>query len=169
MKVVLEMSQKINFRVRKLIITDIDNCISLFQATVHSINANDYSIEQLHAWAPLVEPMKIDNYSYWQTLIKNIAYVAEYNNQIIGFSDLNNEGYLDRLFVHKDFQKQGIATALVMQLENEARNYGIKQLTVQASVTAKPFFIKMGFYLVKKSFLEIRGMKLRNYWLAKNI
>lgn len=163
------MTLKIHFKLRKLTEADVDDCICLFQTTVHNINTQDYSIEQLNAWAPLVEPKEIDNYSYWQTLMKNIAYVAEYNNQIIGFSDINNEGYLDRLFIHKDFQKQGVAAALVKQLENEALEYRIKKLTVQSSITAKPFFLKMGFYLVEKSYLKIRGMKLRNYLLAKNI
>lgn len=37
-------------------------------------------------------------------------YSAEQNGQIVGFGDISRDGYLDRLYVHARFQRQG-ATA----------------------------------------------------------
>ncbi len=85
---------------RKIKNNEVDTCIALFQETVHSVNASDYTIDELNAWAPLVEPHLIDNHSAWELLLKNTCYVAEHNNSIVGFGDLTSEGHLYRLFVH---------------------------------------------------------------------
>lgn len=154
---------------RKIQQNDIEKCISLFQQTVHSVNQKDYTQEQLNAWAPLVEPKLIDNYLYWETLLKNIAYIAESNHELIGFGDITHEGYLDRLFIHKDFQRLGIATLIVETLENEAIKQGIKEITTHASITAKPFFEKMGFAVTKEQQWPILGIKLTNYVMKKRL
>ena len=43
--------------------------------------------------------------------------VAWEDGLIVGFGDMDEGGYLDRLFVHKDFQGRGIATAICDALE----------------------------------------------------
>lgn len=153
--------------VRKIKNDEIDACIALFQATVHSINSKDYTTKELNAWAPLVEPHLIDNYSYWEQLLTNISYVAEHNNSIIGFGDITNDGYLDRLFIHKDFQNCGVATAILNRLEEEARAQNIKEITTFASITARQFFEKREFVVVKEQQWPIRGVKLTNFVMKK--
>ena len=82
---------KLPIRLRALEEIDILECIILFQNTIHTVNAKDYSPIQLEAWAPKVKPEVTPR---WQTLSENIAYVAEFGNQIVGFGDLTKEGYL---------------------------------------------------------------------------
>ena len=38
-----------------------------------------------------------------------------------GFADMDADGYLDRLYVHKDYQGRGVATALCDALEQAAQ------------------------------------------------
>lgn len=38
--------------------------------------------------------------------------IAVKNGEIVGFGDMDETGYLDRLYVHKDYQGQGIASAI---------------------------------------------------------
>ena len=40
---------------------------------------------------------------------------------LVGFGDIDKTGYLDRLFVHADYQKKGIATAICNRLEQAVR------------------------------------------------
>lgn len=50
--------------------------------------------------------------------------VAVDNNLIVGFGDIDKTGYLDRLYIHSDYQRQGIAAAICDQLEQgSSRNY----------------------------------------------
>lgn len=66
------------------------------------------------------------------------------------------------LFVHKDFQRCGIAAALCGELE-----YGFSVVKVYASVTAKPFFEKRGYAVVTEQEAERFGIKLKNYEMVK--
>lgn len=148
--------------------SDISQLISLFYETVHSVNKQDYSQEQLDAWAPKEE--KALKLNAWSTsLHQNITYVAEMNGCIVGFSDMTLEGHLDRLFVHKDFQGQGIAFALVKNLELKARELGLHEMDTEASITAKPFFERQGYQLISQQSVERKGVLLVNYRMRKKL
>ena len=71
-------------------------------------------------------------------------------------------GYLDLLFVHKDYQKQGISTALCNELEK-----GFSVINTFASITAKPFFENRGYSVVKAQEIERFGVKLKNFEMQK--
>jgi len=63
-------------------------------------------------------------------------------------------GYLDRLYTHKDYQRQGIATALVIKLESEARKIRLSEIHTEASVTARPFFEIHGYEVMRAQSVE---------------
>ncbi|TQS76520.1 GNAT family N-acetyltransferase [Ornithinibacillus gellani] len=147
---------------------DIHQIVLLFQETVHAIQARDYSMEQLEAWAPSQGiAAKIENWHV--SLSKNITFVAEIKGKLVGFGDMNHRGYLDRLYTHKDFQRQRIATALVSKLENAAINLGIQEINTEASITAKPFFEHRGFHVVEAQKIERNGIVLSNYKMVKKL
>lgn len=162
----MSMHKMKNTVIRKLEKSDIAACINLFRETVHFINAKDYSHEQLEIWAPkTIDPEN----QWWLTLLENIALVAVMNNEIVGFTDLSNEGYLDRLFVHKEHQRKGIAKALINELERLAVQRSITEITTEASITAKPFFAAMGYQVVKEQQKEHKGIKFINFVMRKKI
>ena len=90
--------------------------------------------------------------------------VAWEDGLIVGFGDMDKTGYLDRLFVHKDFQGRGIATAICDALEGES---AAPRLWVQASLTARPFFEGRGYRVVKAQQVERRGVLLPNFVMEK--
>lgn len=154
--------------IRKFHESDISQIVSLFYDTVHSVNAKDYSQEQLHAWAPQDErESRIVNWK--DSLQHNITYVAEMNGKIVGFSDMNYDGHLDRLYVHKDFQGQGIASALVNILESEARRLNLVEIYTEASITATPFFERMDFQKTESQIIERKGVQLANFKMKKTL
>ncbi len=55
---------------------------------------------------------------------------------IVGFGDIDKCGYLDRLYVHKDHQQKGIATAICDVLEQAVT----ENIITHASITAKAVF-----------------------------
>ena len=72
----------------------------LFYETVHTVNARDYSPSQLAAWAPA--PPRPE--AWHASFCGHYALVAEENGAVVGFGDIDGTGYLDRLYVHKDYQ-----------------------------------------------------------------
>ena len=76
-----------------------------------------------------------------------------------GFGDIDRGGYLDRLYIHKCFQRMGIASALCDRLEAVPAPV----ITTHASITARGFFEKRGYRVVKEQQVERHGILLTNY------
>ena len=128
----------------------------LFYNTVHSINAKDYRPEQLNVWAT----GNVDLEKWNKSLLSHFSVVAVENGIIVGFGDIDSTGYLVRLYVHKDYQNQGIATAICDELEC---NFNESKVTTHASITARPFFEKRGYKVIKKQNVKRSGVVLQNY------
>lgn len=132
----------------------------LFYDTVHTINAKDYSKKQLDVWAT----GKVDLEAWDRSFKDHHTLVAVCDGEITGFADMDDTGYLDRLYVHKDYQEKGIGTALCDRLENTT---SASKITTHASITARPFFEKRGYKVVKEQQVERRGILLTNYVMEK--
>lgn len=142
---------------------DCEKLIRLFYETVHTVNQRDYNEKQLFARAP----EQIDPAPWAKSLAEHDTVVAEINGVLVGFGDLAQNGYLDRLFVHKDFQGKGIASGIVSELERRAGKCGINRITTEASITAKPFFEHIGYRVLKKQNKFCRGEYFINYIMEK--
>lgn len=114
---------------------DLEQVLQLFYETVHTINAKDYNVLQLQAWAP----DQLDRESWLKSLEKNISYVADYNGMIVGFGDYNEDHYVDRLFTHKDYQGKRIASYILQKLEQEAVNLGHRGFIQKQVLQQNPF------------------------------
>ncbi|MBS4538687.1 GNAT family N-acetyltransferase [Clostridium sp. D2Q-11] len=145
--------------------SDLNSMLKLFYDTVHEINIKDYSREQVNVWAPkLLEKEK------WKGFFEdNFTYVAIIEDRIVGFSDLTNEGYLNTMYVHKDYQSKGVGTRLLDRIEKEAHGLGIIKLITEASITSRPFFQKRGFAIVKKQNKKHKDEVFINYIMEKSI
>ena len=144
--------------IREYISSDCEQLAELFFQTVHTVNDKDYIKEQLNVWATGNVDLSVWNNSF----LEHYTLVALENNVIVGFGDIDNTGYLDRLFVHKDYQSQGIATALCDRLEA-----GFDRVTTHASITAKQFFMNRGYRLIKEQQVVRKGISLANYVMEK--
>ena len=141
---------------------DCENLARLFYETVHTINAKDYSQEQLNVWATDNIDLEVWN----KSLSEHYTVVGVENNIIVGFGDIDKSGYLDRLYVHKGYQRQGIATAICNKLEQAVK---VNKIITHASITAKPFFEQRGFKVVKEQQVERNGIALTNYVMEKQV
>ena len=139
---------------------DLNEIATLFYQTVHSVNAADYSKEQLDVWAT----GNIDETRWNDSLCAHTSIVAEEDGKIIGFGDIDHTGYLDRLYVHKDYQRRGVASAICSELEKTADG---REITVHASITARPFFEKRGYVTERSQLVERGGVLLKNYVMRR--
>lgn len=146
--------------IRKYESTDCKELAELFYNTVHTINAKDYTKEQLDAWAS----GQVDLEKWDQSFQEHFTVVAVENGIIVGFGDIDTTGYFDRLYIHKNNQRKGIATAICDQLESKAQG----KIVTHASVTAKPFFEKRGYKVLKEQQVVRKEIFLKNYVMEKN-
>lgn len=149
----------INFNIRRYEEKDCVTISDLFYETVHSVNAKDYTQAQLFAWAKNKSQLLSKNDSFHN----QFTLVAEIGEDIIGFGSIDESNCLDMLYVGKDFLRQGVATALCNQLEQ-----GRRVVKTYASITAKPFFEKRGYTVVRENQVERLGLILTNYEMQKS-
>lgn len=102
-----------------------------------------YSPQQIAAWA------QIDESRWKEKLAKSQVRVAVINAKLVGFITCV-EHYIDMLFVDPEYTRRGVASALLKPLIKSE-----SELTVDASITAKPFE-RYGFQTVKQQRVECR-------------
>lgn len=128
----------------------------LFYNTVHTVNTADYSEEQVSAWAD----GNIDLSKWNNSFLSHFTVIAEIDGVVAGFGDIDKTGYLDRLYVHSGYQRMGIGTALCDELEHSVN---APKIFTYSSVTARGFFEKRGYKVVKEHQVIRHNVFLTNY------
>jgi putative acetyltransferase len=135
----------------------------LFSETVRAINSADYSPEQIEVWA--ARPPDIER---WRAEAPGrIVLVAEHDSEIAGFATFEPSGHLDHLYVHHRFQRRGIAAALLREVEERVASLGIRRIFTDASITARAFFERSGFFVVAPQTVALQGVSFLNYRMEK--
>ena len=155
-----------SLRFRKAVHEDVPKMKSLYCDTVMTICAADYSPVQIQAWAGTSEQT--------DSLAKRIGLqyfiVAENEaGKIVGFASLQEPDYLDLLYVHKDFQRQGIGNALLSKMLERAIEIGTVRITSDVSITARPFFEENGFQTLREQTVRLGDVELTNYKMEKTL
>ena len=127
--------------IRRLLDDEYEDVVKLIRETVHSVCSNDYTYEELNAWAP----ENFDVNKFRANLSPCFNLVAFEKGKLVGFISIERSGYINRLYTHKDFLRCGIASALYKRVEDWARERGILEISLDSSRTAEGFYLKMGF------------------------
>ena len=132
---------KIEIKIRTAVFDDIPNIVEMYRQTVFTVNAKDYSPTQIRVWADGAV-----NFPRWEAAIKDQYFVlAEIEGKLAGFSSIAKDGYLDFMYVSKDYQGCGVATLLLNEIERKAEEQNNPEIYSHVSKTAKGFFLKMGY------------------------
>jgi putative acetyltransferase len=130
----------------------------VYYSAVHLIASRDYTPVQTQAWAP----RNLDSV-LWESKIRDIKpFVADLDGQIVGYADLQSNGYIDHFFVSGNHPRRGIGATLMKHLINEATANGIPEMTADVSRTAQPIFEKFGFEVVEQRSPVVRGVEIPN-------
>lgn len=134
----------------------------IFYDTIHIVNTRDYTLEQINAWAP------DKNYNFWQDkLAITKPFIATIDNVIVGFADFETSGHIDCFYCHHDWQRKGIGKTLIAAIEKNANTKKINHTYAEVSISAKPFFNKMGFTSIKEQEVMVKGISLKNFLMEK--
>jgi ribosomal protein S18 acetylase RimI-like enzyme len=112
---------------------------------VRETNARDYPSSVIERLVLTLPDKVASNLETW------CAFVAIVNGCVVGTGSLNGQT-VTSVYVHPDYQGRGIATKLMDAVENAANAQSQRTLSVQSSVTAKAFYAKRGFKIVREGF-----------------
>ena len=151
---------KRHWPIRRAMLDDIPALKTLYNDTITTVCAADYNAEQIQAWASTAE--RTDSLA--KRIESQYFIVAESEQgEIVGFASFEGPDYLDMMYVHKDFQFQGVGNSLLTAIREKATELGATRIVSDVSITAKPFFEKHAFRLVKKQTVRIGNVDLTNY------
>lgn len=151
--------------IRPYRVEDCPLLVALFRQSVRQVGALHYTPEQVLAWAP----DEIDTGHFGARRASRPTWVVEKDGQIVGFTDLEADGQIDMLYVHPEFQRQGVAKTLLEALEANAVDRGMRRIYAQASIGARPFFERHGFSVVAEQQVRRNGQTFVNYRMEKEM
>lgn len=134
--------------IRRMTENDAGAVADMIGRTLLISDSKDYSEEFIeeniasHSAATLVRDMKDDH-----------MYVALINGRIIGCGGITGywgsktESYLKTFFVDPDYQGKGVGEKLIRTVEKDAFFLRAWRTEVGSSITAKGFYLKMGYAL----------------------
>ena len=135
----------------------------LFQDTVTILDSIEYTETEIRMWAP-------DNVHFrdWEeSCLQKFTLVAEVNNRIVGFAQLNNDGHINAFYCHPDHQGKGIGKQLYAIIEDYATSHNISRIYTEVHLSVRPFFINLGFEDVQKQLIQ--GDIQKNYIVQKKL
>ncbi len=146
-------------------IQDLNDITSLFRQSIQKVASKDYSAQEIASWA--------DGDKYTDNWLKRIDthyyLLVKMKESLVGMASLDNSGYLDVIYIHPDYQGLGIASELLIKMEEKARQDGHDKITSDVSITAKPFFLHKGYTVIQPQLVLCRGVVLRNYNVMKKL
>lgn len=152
-------------RIRPYTADDLASVVLVFQRSVHEVAIRDYSPSQIAAWAP--DPPDVAAWS--KRLAGGSVFIAEEGQTIAGFVSANIPGHIDLLYVHPDFLSRGIAHSLCEHAVSWLCSHGASLLTAEVSLTARQFFERANFRVVRSQQVERHGVRLQNFLMERNV
>ena len=71
--------------------------------------------------------------------------------------------------MHKDYMGRGVGSKLLKVAEASLKKRGCKKNEIEATVTAKPFYMKHGYQVVKKGIHKFEGTSAPVFFMAKKL
>jgi len=136
----IEAVRRSKTEIRPAVVSEAQAIIDLHSDTVRRVNSADYSPEQIGRWigkrrVEITESM-IQQGQYWVCV--------DETGKLLGIGHLSEEE-ITGLYVHADYLREGIGSALLTRLEQELRSRGVLESQVDSTLTAAGFYRKMGY------------------------
>ncbi|AZE61991.1 MULTISPECIES: GNAT family acetyltransferase [Pseudomonas fluorescens group] len=123
--------------------SDAEGISQVILAALHSSNAGDYPADVIARVASNFTPDAV-----LALLQRRVVWVATQDQLIVATAALDGN-VVRSVFVNPALQGQGIGRLLMIEIELRAREAGVTILSVPSSLTAEPFYTKLGFHTVR--------------------
>jgi putative acetyltransferase len=129
------------FKVRELQPDEVRTFLEVHHTAVRVTAAADYPAEVIEAWAPLP-----------------ITDAVVLDGEIIGIGALVPQNHEVRAcYVSPEHGGLGAGRALVEAIEHIAQQRGLTYLAMASSITAEPFYLRLGYNVVSRGDHTLRG------------
>lgn len=157
------MDQSINYRAYQA--PDAPAIAAIYRDAVLGIGPAAYDPAQVAAWATYPEDLA----DFAEQLATGHTIVAVAAGQPVAFGQLDPADIISFLYCSPDYSRQGIATAIYQQLEDEARRCGQTRLETDASRISRPLFEKHRFEVTSSEQILRSGTRIERFHMCKQL
>lgn len=149
------MNHTVTFTVRRAVPEDALAILEAHRAAIRGSSAETaYSREVIEGWAPLhIPPERVEGFTRVIEQGEEVVLVAEDQaGQVMAFGSIvprNSE--LRAVYVNSAYARKGIGRAILEQLEELAREAGMTELRMDASINAQAFYEASGFISLERA------------------
>lgn len=137
----------------------------LFAQSIEELTADDYDEDQRLAWASTAA----DGEQFARRLGAMTTLIVQVDGEYAGFASLKGNDTFEMLYVHPHFAGQGVGNTLADAVERLAQGRGAKEITVEASDTAEPFFEARGYEATQRNMVPRDDLWLPNTTMKKRL
>ena len=146
---------------------DVQALANIYYNTIHRINIQHYTEEQVNVWAP---KSSIESTEGWSKKFhKTKPIIATVGNDIVGFAEFEPNGHIDCFYCHHEWIGKGVGSSLMKEIFQRAKNNHIHHIFSEVSITARPFFEKQEFKVLTEQTIIRNDIELINYKMERTI
>jgi len=141
------MAEEKRYVIRWAYGVDYDNIMRMVWETFLKYDAKDYTEEGIRNFDEFIH-----SDSLYQSFVMGTyqIMVALDGDRIIGMASVRNRSHLSLLFVHEDYHRQGVGSALISLFCKYLKEEMAEQrMTVWAAPYAVDFYKKLGFVVIE--------------------
>ena len=151
--------------IREYKASDLTQVVKVFKDAVIETGPEQYTSEQVKVWSSY--PADLDEFN--TILLQGLTYVAQEEDNIVSFGTLYPVDRIEFIYTIKKYSNMGIASSIYKMLENHARDHSVPKIFTEASIIAKPFFIKTGFKIEGKETVIRKNTEFQRYRMSKKL
>ncbi|WP_317932782.1 GNAT family N-acetyltransferase [Halioxenophilus sp. WMMB6] len=151
---------------------DAEKMVEIHYRSVLAIPTEFYSSNVKAAWSPVPGKDRVD---WLANVIVNPDFICtvavDRSKGVVGFSIFNiPDSFLRALYIDPEFNGQGIGSALLSQVDQDAKRIELQSIALKSSLNAETFYLKSGYSKVCDSTQELsNGSVMQAKAMKKNL
>lgn len=145
---------------------DVQALAHIYYNTIHRINTQHYTKEQVDVWAP---PSSLETERWAEKFLRTKPLIATVASEIVGFAEFEPNGHIDCFYCHHEWIGKGVGSALMNEILQRAKHNHIPLIFAEVSITAKPSFEKWGFKVITQQTIVRKGVELTNFKMERMV
>ena len=141
--------------------------VAVLRASITQLCTEDHRNDQptLERW---LRNKTTEEFCRWVADPEKLVVVAEVATVLCGVGAMRTTGDLDLCYVQPGRQRAGVGRALLHACEAQARGWGLTQLQLISTATARSFYERHGYLFVGEASVQGHGV-LRDYYYVKSL
>ncbi|WP_050604932.1 GNAT family N-acetyltransferase [Ruegeria sp. 6PALISEP08] len=132
-----------SLKIRQATVADVVPLSGLIRRTIRVSNSKDYDQKSIDMLCAIFESEPVAG-----RIENELILLCFMGTELVGTVGLR-DNYLRSMFVDRGYQGRGLGKMLVSKIEEEARQRAIPEMMLHSSLTAREFYLALGYEFVE--------------------